>query len=167
MWTIITRSKLCSGSRGSAGRPSRTLTLSRPLARDSLGQRVVHRGNDVLGEHAPFLADARGEADRVIALAGADIGDGHPRLDRRRWFITSTASLSLSRSSSVDQRGDTIAATGRSAAGKPVTLGSEAFWWAGAEPRPQPASSKHQCQERALASIDVLHLDRLAGHALR
>jgi hypothetical protein len=38
-------------------------------------------GTIVLGHHAALLADAGAEADRVIAFARADIGDGHALLD--------------------------------------------------------------------------------------
>src|SRR3546814_19661585 len=52
-----------------------------PLARDAFGERIADLRHDVFGEHAPLGADTVREADGVIALPRADIGDGHPRRD--------------------------------------------------------------------------------------
>ncbi len=51
------------------------------LAGDAPPERVDHLADDVLGQHPALCADAPRQAHRVIALARADIGDGHARPD--------------------------------------------------------------------------------------
>src|SRR3546814_17480319 len=52
-----------------------------PFARDAIGEALDHLGLDILRQHAPARPDAGGETDGVIAVAGADVGDGHVRAD--------------------------------------------------------------------------------------
>ncbi len=47
-----------------------------PLALDAGAQAAEHFSVNILGEHAPALSDAFGQANCVIALARPDIGDG-------------------------------------------------------------------------------------------
>src|ERR1700761_7249175 len=83
--------------------------------------------------------------------------------------IPSSASLSRSRASSLDQRADWIEATGRSAAGKPLVL--SACFFSGVPGAPlHAATSSAAEQARAVPNrilIDILHIDLLAGDALR
>ncbi len=52
-----------------------------PFARDALRQCVANLRDDILGQHAAVVADALRQTDGVIALARADIGDGHAGRD--------------------------------------------------------------------------------------
>src|SRR5437868_10505973 len=47
------------------------------LALDAVAERVPHLRLNVFGEHPPLWTDDRRQPDRVIALARADVGDGH------------------------------------------------------------------------------------------
>src|SRR3546814_19681619 len=47
-----------------------------PFARDAIGEALDHLGLDILRQHAHTRPDAGGETDGVIAVAGADVGDG-------------------------------------------------------------------------------------------
>src|SRR5687767_12302885 len=76
--------------------------------------------------------------------------------------ITSSASPSRSRASSVEKRSDTIGATGRSASGKRGACGSA---------RHAASSTANSISTgraaRACILVDVLDIDLLARHALR
>ena len=53
------------------------------VALDTFGKFVAHLGDDVLRQHTPLRANARGKADRIISLARANVCHGHPGFDTR------------------------------------------------------------------------------------
>ena len=170
MWTIRTRSKLFVGQPRIVGRAEPDADIVEPLARDARRPaRRAPRATMSCASTRPSLPDALREADRVIALARADIGDGHARRDRRRGPSPRRPRCSRSRASSFDQRAETIGATGRSAAGKRVRLARSALAQRGCAPSHAASSERREQRQAAArrASIDILHLDLLAGHALR
>ena len=52
-------------------------TATEPLARDAVGEPLDHLGNDILREDAAADAHTLRQAHRIIAVARADVGDGH------------------------------------------------------------------------------------------
>jgi hypothetical protein len=128
------------------------------LALDPLGERSRVSGRCPRPAPGP-RARPRRQADRVIALAGADVGDRHARLDAGQ-AITSSASPSRSRASSVEKLSPTIGATSRCGSGKRG---------AAARRRRRRQQRAKQQQEQALASPYSTSSTStfLAGHALR
>ena len=74
------RSNERGGSIGLSGSPSFTATLSSRSRWTRWLSRVLGIGHDVFGQHAAPRPDDRGQANGVIALARADVGDRHPGL---------------------------------------------------------------------------------------
>src|SRR3546814_19101896 len=64
-------------------RPQFQRDIVEPFARDAVGEALDHLGLDVLCKNTPARADAGGEANGVIAVAGADVGEGHARANVR------------------------------------------------------------------------------------
>ena len=106
---------------GIGGRTELDADIVEPLARDALGELVAHRGDDVLGEDAPARTDAAGEADRVIAFAGADVRDGHAGGDLRAVHylarLVAAVARVLGRPARRDDRRDRTRGGGEHAAG--------------------------------------------------
>jgi hypothetical protein len=137
-----------------------------PLAHHARRQRVANLGDDVLGDDAAFLADALAEADRVIALARADIGDGHAGLDpgevhHLARFVEPVARFLVGPACRDDRRDGAVGG------GEAGIAWSAPFARAAGVPPSHAAAAARRRPERGLTSIDILHFDRLAGHALR
>src|SRR5687768_13992510 len=63
------------------GQPDLERDVGEPLALHPPGKLLDRRRDDVLGEDAAVAADDRRQPHRIIAFAGADVGDRHSRPD--------------------------------------------------------------------------------------
>ena len=127
------------------------------FALDPLGQPVARFRDDVLGQHPAARPDDRRQADRIIALAGADIGDRHAGRDAGQPHDF----LGLARPGRGHPRSKSCRRRSARRRGRPSGNALRL--------RLRPAGGKRQAASRSepTALVDILDFHLFAGHALR